>query len=642
MPFPYAGSVASTRSRRVREKEKDGRQSSTTGRRSKEHSRTVKDRRSPPRIQSSELSLYAQHNVTLDQLPPLPSSGATSPSSSTSPVLRVNRLHLKQPEVPRLSHHFHTPASLQPYLQDEDEVDDEAERPLSKSPDNDKSSVVTQDSAQRPLQSSPKLQKNTLQQSFEEAVCDLASSCPTLPLRTHQESPVVPSPRLFNSGQHRPSFGYSPVAHPSPPSLPAGTIYHNQQYFVPRYPIPHHFAMAQPGNRGGGLQQMHVQPMPYLGGYGYAGRPPMSFNPMNNMNHQPQGQSNFEHDIPTSPRGGVTGGDHENSMNGGGFSNTRDVHDDTAELLHRIQGAIPDIHLLLQRYRETSGRLGMQESMIRQAELQTAEALRQKEIYIEQLAKEMDSKSQKHAAETSKLRLEIGNLEEKHKELLESVISSRESRAELEATHDAWKEQFEKDYEVRERSLKVEAQGKMEAEAAVESIIAEMGSMRLTELRGLEAKWGQERKELQDSYTRNTKDLEAALEDCRADLENALRREQEGHEIWHKERESLHRSRDEQRTALWREWEEERRSLLTHHERSLEELQRELRSRTPHHGSNSRMEDENERLRQQIDGLKLGWDADKTRLKSENARLRRMIEAFGEATDLKSRGDTFL
>jgi len=390
---------------------------------------------------------------------------------------------------------------------------------------------------------------------------------------------------------------------------------------------------------------MQVQPMPYLGGYGYAGRPPVPFNPMHNMNYQPQGQSNFEHDISTSSRMGVAGGDGEMSM-GGGFSNTHDVHDDTAELLHRIQDAIPDIHLLLQRYRETSGRVGMQENMIRQAELQTAEALKQKEMYIEQLAKETDSKSQKHAAETSKLRLEIGNLEEKHKELLESMISSKESRAELEATHDAWKEQVEKDYEIRERSLKVEAQGKMEAEAAVESIIAQMGSVRLREIDGLEAKWRQERKELEDSYTRNIKDLEAALEDCRAGLENALRREREGHESWNKERESLHRSRDEQRAALCREWEDERRSLLTHHERSLEELQRELqrgrRSRTPHHGSNSKMEEENERPRQQIEGLKLSWDADKAKLKSENTRLRKMIEAFGEATDLKSRGDTFL
>ena len=340
---------------------------------------------------------------------------------------------------------------------------------------------------------------------------------------------------------------------------------------------------------------------------------------------------------------------------GGGFSN---AHDDAGELLHRIQNAIPDIHLLLQRYRETTGRLGLQENTVRQVELQTAEALRQKEMYIEQVAKEMDSESQKHASETSRLRLEIGNLEEKHKELLESVIASKESKAELEATYDAWREQAKQDYELRERSLKEEAQGNEKVEAAIDSMIAKMNSVHLRRLSDHEAKWRQERKELEATHMRNMKDLEVALEACRADLEDALRRAREGKDCWKKEREALQRSWDEQRTALCNEWEEERQSLLMHHERSLEELQRDLQRsrRTSHHGSHNRMEEENERLRQQVEGLRVGWEADKAKfnratgelravaekLDSENGRLHQIIEAFGEATDLKSRGDTFL
>lgn len=641
MPFPYPSSVASTRTRRVREKDKDSRQNSTTGRRSKERARTVGDRISPSQPQSRELSLYALQNVTLDQLPPLPSSGATSPSSSTSPVLRTNRLHSKHPEPSRLPHHFHTPASLRPYLQDDDEVEDAEELSLPESRDIDKVPAVTQEPLQPPSQCPSNVEKNIPQKSFEEGICDLASSCPTLPTKIEQDSLILTSPRLFNPVQHRPSLSYYSVAHPLSPSLPSGTAYPNDQYFIPRYPIPQHFAMAQPSNWGGESHQMHVQPMPYLGGYGYPGRPPIPFNSANALNSPQQSSDSFEHEVPTSSR--IAGGDAEMGM-GGGFPNSHDVHDDTAELLHRIHSSIPDIHRLLHRYRETTGRLGMQDSMIRQAELQTAEALRQKEMYIEQLGKEIDSESQKHAAETSKLRLEIGNLEEKHKELLESVIASKESRAELEATYDAWKEQIEKDHEVRERSLKEEAHGKTEAEAAVGSISSEMASMRLRELGEQEAKWQQERKELEATYTRSIKDLEAALEVCRADLEDAVRREREGHQSWDREREALRRSRDEQRNALFQEWEEERRSLLTHHEKSLEELQRELQRgrRTPHHSSHSKMEEENQRLRQQIEGLKVGWDTDKAKFHSENSRLQKMIEAFGEATDLKSRGDTFL
>ena len=643
MPFTYPGSVASTRNRRVREKDKDSRQSSTTGQRSKERSRTGGGKISPPQPQSRELSLYAQQNVTLDQLPPLPSSGATSPSSSTSPVLRAHRLHSsKQPEPSRLPHQFHTPAALRPYLQDdEDEVDD-AERSIPESQDIDKPPMLTQEPLQPPLNPSISAEKDAAQQSsFEEIACDVAASCPTLPTRVQQNSPVLTSPRLFNSKQHQPRLSYSSAAHPLSPSLPGGTVYANQQYFIPRYPVPHHFAMAHPNNRGGELHQMHVQPMPYFAGYGYSGRPPMPYNPGNTLNYQQPSPDSFEPDVPTSSR--VAGGDIEMSMHGG-FSNGNDVQNEAAELLHRIQTTIPDIHLLLHLYREAAGRLGVQENMIRQAELQTAEALRQKEVYIEQLGKEMDSESQKHAAETSKLRLEIGNLEEKHKELLESVIATKESSAEQQATYDGWKRQVEKDHEVRERSLKEEAQEKTEAEAAVESIGSEMTSMHLRELDDPEAKWQQERKELEATYTRNMKDSEASLEVCRADLDDSLRREREGQESWSREREALERSWDEQRNALLHEWEEERRSLLAHHEKSLEELQRELQRgrRTPHHGSHSRMEEENQRLRQQVEGLKMGWDTDKAKFHSENSRLQKMIEAFGEATDLKSRGDTFL
>ena len=635
-----------------KEKDKESRHNSTTGRRAKEHSRTVSDRVSPPQPRTSELSLYSQQNLTLDQLPPLPSSGATSPSSSTSPVLRANRLLAKQPEVSRLPHHFHTPASLQPYLQDDEEVDDADDGSHFERRDIDKPSVIIQKTVQPSLESCSNIEKETPQGHFEEAVCDLTSSCPTLPTRTRQDSPPLTSPRLSGSVQHRPSFGYSSVGNPLSPPLPAGPVYTNEQFFVPRYPIPHHFAMAQSSNRAGELQQMHVQPMPYFPGYGYASRPPMPFNPPNNLNYQSQGQSSFEHDIPTSSR--IAGRDLEMSM-GGGFSN---AHDDAGELLHRIQNAIPDIHLLLQRYRETTGRLGLQENTVRQVELQTAEALRQKEMYIEQVAKEMDSESQKHASETSRLRLEIGNLEEKHKELLESVIASKESKAELEATYDAWREQAKQDYELRERSLKEEAQGNEKVEAAIDSMIAKMNSVHLRRLSDHEAKWRQERKELEATHMRNMKDLEVALEACRADLEDALRRAREGKDCWKKEREALQRSWDEQRTALCNEWEEERQSLLMHHERSLEELQRDLQRsrRTSHHGSHNRMEEENERLRQQVEGLRVGWEADKAKfnratgelravaekLDSENGRLHQIIEAFGEATDLKSRGDTFL
>lgn len=65
----------------------------------------------------------------------------------------------------------------------------------------------------------------------------------------------------------------------------------------------------------------------------------------------------------------------------------QEVVDDPTNLLYRIQSAIPDLHLLLNRYRETTGQISVREDMIRRTEAQMAEALRQKEAYIDKVGK---------------------------------------------------------------------------------------------------------------------------------------------------------------------------------------------------------------------------------------------------------------
>lgn len=111
------------------------------------------------------------------------------------------------------------------------------------------------------------------------------------------------------------------------------------------------------------------------------------------------------------------------------------------ELTERIQStmanmasmsaALPDFHQLLSSYRETHGQLGLREELNRRAETQQAD-LKQKEQHIEALGKQLDGIMAKHSAETSKLRLAVGNLEEKERELLEQLMATERDRVEAE------------------------------------------------------------------------------------------------------------------------------------------------------------------------------------------------------------------
>ena len=124
MPFPYPTSSASVRTRRTKEKDKEkdkdsrGVASSSSGRRHREVSKSSKGTESKA-LSTSPLSLYSQHNITLDQLPALPESGTESPSSAASPVYPSSPYLTNAVHRPQSSVYPHTPAALQPYLDDE-------------------------------------------------------------------------------------------------------------------------------------------------------------------------------------------------------------------------------------------------------------------------------------------------------------------------------------------------------------------------------------------------------------------------------------------------------------------------------------------------------------------------------------------
>lgn len=348
--------------------------------------------------------------------------------------------------------------------------------------------------------------------------------------------------------------------------------------------------------------------------------------------------------------------------------------DDSGNLLQRIQSAIPELHLLLNKYQETSNQAEFRKSQIRENEAHRAAQLKQKENYIERLGREFESASSKHAAESNRLRRELGDMEEKQKYLEDDLWAEKKDKDELEAANRALR--LEK--EISEVRLTEEKNGmardvnywrekESEEEAKIKALEAELEHQRqereaqiavLTkqhakEKEELQSGWAKQRREIEDGNMRIKQDLEASLEAQQKANEEEHRKHMQSLESWNRERESMSVRWDEERTMLGKGWEEQRKILSAKHQTEKDEMLKKWQASQSR--ANKSAEEENLRLQKEIEKVRAGWDADKakfakvtaemrsaaTKLNEENVKLQKLVEAFGEVTDLKSREDPF-
>ena len=347
----------------------------------------------------------------------------------------------------------------------------------------------------------------------------------------------------------------------------------------------------------------------------------------------------------------------------GGGPQSQSPEDDAIDLLQRIQSAIPDLHTLVNKYRETSGRLGEREFRIKESEAQKTAVLKQKEAYIQQLVKELEAISTKHSAESSKLRLEIGNMEEKQKTLQDSWVAEKKSKGELEAAHrslqtkleqgeramqekeatmnrnvDLWKRKMAEEFSMKQRSLEDELRRAQDSEAALQAQLGQVHKAHVQEKEGL----SRQRRELETSNTRLRRDLDDALEARKRDLEESHRKQQLNKEAW-----------DKERTVLGKGTEEQRKVLVAQHQIERDELEKTYRQSEAR--IRKQAEENATKLQNEVEKLRMGWDTDKTKfnkataelraaankLNEENIKLQKLADAFGNITELKSKGDHF-
>lgn len=703
MPFPYQASAQPVRTRRV--KDKDGRSinsRSDSGRRPRE---STSNNRTPPQhaLRPAQPSLYTQQNITLDQLPALPGSGTASPSppspslpvtSSIPAALSGSTLATANPTT--LQAQLHTPAALRPYLeQDDDEPVFTDAPPSALSPKEKVISKVDSDSPQllnQPLASLTLIPHSTPSPKSTETAFFRSSSPPPhapSPFRNqsyanqpHVNQPYT-GPSNFDPGQaYAQNFNYVASPPSFAPALPflsgASEHYYNQSYGGQPY-MP-----TQPAGNILDSQIGPPQPAPYYVNYGSPQQIQAPYHSMRSSSTRGRSSTGSgrslsgETSFPVAPPTMANPPEQRLPIDGP-VPSVQCGEDESVELLQRIQSAIPDLHLLLDRYKETSGQLGVRETLIRETEAQKAAALKQKESYIEKLGIEIETVTNKYSAESSKLRLEIGNMEEKHKELQDSLLAERKIGGDLEATNRAlrmekdqaerrlqdetaalnhertvWHQKISQDQAARQTTWETDAQQqRQELENKWRAREAKSNDTWLKEKMALQAGWSRQKREIEDNHIKLRRDLEATLELRQKAIEEARQKESEDREAWDRERQELEKNWNEERAMLGKGSEEQRAILGMQHQREKNEMQKQWEASQAR--ANKHTEEVLTKLQKENERLKTGWDADKAKFASaiadlknaaakmndENAKLQKLAEAFGDITDLKSREDPF-
>ena len=519
MSFFYTNSVASARSsRRGREKDTHHRTSSisTSNRRPKDTTKPQENRSPPPKASTPLPVLPRQTLLAPGQLPASQPSSTVTPTGS-SPSLKATQLSLNTRGVYHLpSYQLHTPASLQPYLEDD-------------------AAGNLVDSTQLPSDDQTRMRKHILDPPPTPApharqllsdhtglVHEIQESCQPhkeaknrskLPAKgdemretDHESISYVPEARTA----YAPSDFFVHSVPPRPPPGPASETCSSQvsRAFTPPAPP---LGMVQPQNLSlftspllmdassmdadtygyAGLSNyssarhsiashnMHYGSIPYTPYH--TGYPAASYPSMPLLWTDPDIPPSFDEriNLENSPRLDLC------------------YKNEDALLLKRVQTMLPDLHLLIDRYTELCGPTIGGTTNHQGTE---TEALGKKDIYIKSLLEELQSRTRIYSAERAELRLGINNLEVMYRRLQNEVFVHRNSRYALElavkrlqeenATVDkrvqegialatrnfsVWKADVIAEFEAKEKHLRNELDSKADEALSRRSQVSEMG-----------------------------------------------------------------------------------------------------------------------------------------------------------------------
>ena len=334
---------------------------------------------------------------------------------------------------------------------------------------------------------------------------------------------------------------------------------------------------------------------------------------------------------------------------------------------------MPDLYALLDSYHEIYGVSESRESQIRTLEVQRSAERQRQEDRFAKLEKEMGSLFKKHSNESSRLRMEISNVDKKCKELQERLIAEEKSKGGLEATTESLridrkqaikkyeeekaaliqkfsldKDRMAAEHRGKQRTLHDEMQAQIrKAEATLSHQEAHLNRAHEEEKHRWETTLVNQRREIEDRHEKLHADLEDKLEAKQKVLDEERRTYLQAREGWDREREMMMRRWEEERGIMRKASEEQGKALVARHEREKSEMVRQVSQMQ----QRSDKEDSMLKIQKEVEMLRTGWEADKFRfqrttaefkstartLNEQNSKLQRLTEAFGDTVEVKGK-----
>lgn len=372
------------------------------------------------------------------------------------------------------------------------------------------------------------------------------------------------------------------------------------------------------------------------------------------------------------------------------------IEDDSGDVFSRIAQAIPDLHVLLAKYKETHGQLSVREDLLRRASVEQEAKLRSKDEEIDDLRDKVHSLENKHSAEASRLRFQIGNLEEQVKDLREQLVDTERSRKEaedsklaldaamkswetkykeLEAAYvtleqstaeekdkiwrdfDDWKSSANTKHDAEKIALAIQFDKKLkEADVLAENHRQEVAAAFVQEKDDLRSEHQRQQREREASFDHVRSELETKLGTAQKDREEAIKYERESREVWFSEREILTKAHQEDREGLQKSWQEQRDLMEAQHQKARDESDKAwltlhadaARRAEEEKGRADQLAKEREELLLQFNALKAESQKEKeiiksvaSNIESEKSRLEKLMECYGDIAEIKSKGDTY-
>jgi hypothetical protein len=366
-------------------------------------------------------------------------------------------------------------------------------------------------------------------------------------------------------------------------------------------------------------------------------------------------------------------------VNGGGPLARSGSEDDHEHLLQKVSDVLPDIHRLLNEYKETHGQLSAKEVLVQRSEKEHEEKLSRLKIELDANKKEYEKVIQSvvsdrgklereatvlHqqiaglqilAEEHGKLKTQVVSLQDSHKELEAIVETLRRTEEELLSDKETQEKQFQNSREAHSRQItelqKQHEDGMATKEKEHHQAISEQKnilSKTQLDLAGLISKHANLKNDLEVSRNLQN-DHKAQLDAKTKELENtharhaddinAIKKAQEAdHGRSLGEIEALNVKIVEDHSRKEQKWMQELKALRDEMQAHKEELEKERKEFQMLRTTRAREQDQASELARGI----ASWKAKHAELQTEHENVDRLLQSLRPVAEAKSKGDNFL